>query len=150
MSSYVVNKKVIDALVTAYFQGPEGYRWERPTYHSYITQDNSDGHLTESDIGRLLWLANHHGVTSYYGDRDDFPGPRGLTLAGIEAYAYERTPRMSIGQTCAVLSMYEYQSCDTDDWLTSPAFRFCDLLRGRLVRKLPDYDEPSWLYEKGA
>lgn len=148
MSAFVVGKPHIDALVTVAHYGPAGVRWE-PLRHGFILQD-SRAHLTDDQLGHLLWLENHKSVSARYPDfgPGELPGPIDFVPAEIEAYQLQRTRRApTLIEAFKLIACYEYQSCEHAGWRDSAAYRFCEQLRAALIRRLPGYDEAPWEWE---
>jgi hypothetical protein len=136
MSAYIVDKRIIDALVTVAYYGPKNELpvapwnvWGGFRPH-YMMQDIVKDDMTPDELGRILWQTNHDSVNARY-DED--------TL--VPEYTFERVPiaqRPTAAQTINILSCYEYQSCEHDEWIGSPAFLFCVQLLSKLVNRMPD------------
>lgn len=50
---------------------------------------------------------------------------------------------VDILKMCACL---EYQSCETDDWESTPAFRLVHAIKEAAIRSLPGYEDAPWDY----
>ena len=154
MSAYIVNKRHIDALVTAALSLPRPgsqMRWLDPgepeetdyqrgepwgetavaTYRTrvrYMTAENA------THVGRLLLLENMRSVSHRY----DEP----LELPAYDYTAYR--PSLTPVQVLKALDGFEYQACEHPGWKNSEAYAFCEALRGEAIRQLPGYDEAAW------
>ncbi len=104
----------------------------------------------------------------YPGDLDgQRPGP-GLKDAEIEEAAaiyaghfFTHPQRVTPTQILKLVDGLDYQSCETDDWPQTLAFRQLGWIRGAATRSLPGYDQAQWeftqpipeieaLYQRGA
>jgi hypothetical protein len=47
-------------------------------------------------------------------------------------------------QVLKLIDCLAYQSCETDDWETTEAFKLLNRYRGMMVCKLPGYDDVKW------
>ena len=56
--------------------------------------------------------------------------------------------RGQYGKVLHLMACYEYQSCESDDWETTTAYKFCreleQLILSKLRDSIPDADQPSW------
>ena len=52
------------------------------------------------------------------------------------------------GKVLHLMACYEYQSCESDDWESTTAYKFCRELEHLILQKLrnavPESDQPSW------
>jgi hypothetical protein len=89
---------------------------------------------TRDQVGQMLVDANTASVNDRYDENN--------------VYVYSYSPPKHIQwQTVELLKAidcFEYQSCETGDWVGSEAYNFCDSLRGRLIGTLPDYSDSAW------
>lgn len=149
MSAFMAGKPHIDAMVTVALFGPKtglprnpGTVWN-PMRAGYVLKERTD--LTPDQWGQMLWLENWKSVSYRYDDltpETGVPGPIGFTPAEIESYTFSRSKRVpTTAEAMVILDCYEYQACEHPGWETSPAFRFCHLLRKMLCDKLPQYRE---------
>lgn len=107
-------------------------------------------------------------ATRYPGDLDgQRPGP-GLKDAEIEeaaaiyaGYFLAHPQSITPVQILRLIDCLDYQSCETDNWPQTLAFRQLNWIRGAATRSLPGYDQAQWeftqpipeieaLYERGA
>lgn len=146
MSAFMVGRQHINAMVTVFLYGPTrpagGFqRWEMPRHHTYITQDHERNEITPDELGQLLWRENYRSVMGRYPDcnPDNLPGPNDFSPADIAFYTFERSRTVpTVAQTYNMLRCYEYQSCEHDDWQTSPAHRFVEQLKDKLFQTYED------------
>jgi len=158
MSAYVVDKTHVDVLVTAGLSGPRSYGPLSWMWPALTPEDERDAYqagepwgpraielaqerrreLTDDTAGRvgaMLWAENRRSVNHRYAE-DEWEEP----------YTFRRLP----GQVDPVLVLkaincYEYQSCEHPEWMRSEAHEFCQVLRDKMVRQLPGYDDaPGW------
>lgn len=144
MSAFLVPRHHIDLIVRAYDKGPRDssgqVSWRR--YGGHFVRDGEYGHeeyMTPQDVGIMLYEANVESIKARY------PDDPVMWEAGNEPYEY-KAPRegLTIAETFKALHCYEYQACETPDWLTSDAHEFCQFLAKRIATVLPGYDEASW------
>ena len=153
MSAFVVDKRHIDALLTAALElsGPEarmrylapgepedtdyerGEPWGRTAVANararvrYLTHEN----LTQ--VGRMLLFENMRSVGHRYDES-----------FGLPEYEYECGKILTPVQVLKALRCFEYQSCEHPGWHGSEGKAFCDALRDVAIRELPGYDEAEW------
>lgn len=118
MSAWIVSKNHIDVLITA------ALAWE------LVVQEQAD------EKGRMLWEECRISVAYLYPDEkegewpgpwnldESRPGPKGLTRADIQAYAFTPIEGMVDPEVVhyAARSL-RYQSCEHPGWATSEAFQ---------------------------
>lgn len=120
-------------------------------------------------VARGLALENIRSVaTRYPQDQDGSrPGPGQLDAEIVEAaaiyagYFIGHPPFITPLQILRLIDCLDYQSCETDDWPQTLAYRQLDWLRSSAIRRLQGYDDAQWefsqpipeieaLYERGA
>ena len=141
MSAYIVSKKIIDAIVTVAATGPLGHRGYGQGWSDLIQYAKYDGlHVTTpSELGAALWVANVRSVNYRYSERN--PG----FMKAARAYEYEPVrKRPNVLEALALLSTYEYQTCERPDWRRAPEYYFIERLRGALIYWLPGFSEARW------
>lgn len=131
MSAHMVSAEHINVMVHAGlsiggFRGGEVFilTTEEPTPYNGV--QSSGGYSmrvlrtgTETAFGQMLLDANAASVNARYQEEEAY------------VYAYQR-PQHTDWEPVEILGAingYEYQACETDDWLTSEAKAFCDRLR---------------------
>ena len=84
-------------------------------------------------VGQMLVDANTASVNHLYHQDDAY------------IYSYRR-PKHTNWSTIELLQAirgYQYQACETPDWIGSPAWSYCQALTAQLIRDLPGYDEAT-------
>ncbi len=151
MSAYIVDKRHIDALITAAdrhagrlhdsftFVDNEGNRHilsrtgEDSTQVShYFGRDIRTTYHSFNTFGAYLWQENTNSVNARYAEQSE-----------TEAYHWRGIDVTTI-QALKAVDCYEYQSCEHEGWNGSLAQSFCTILRKRLVQDLPGYDDGHW------
>jgi len=132
MSAWIVNREHIDVMLRAGFAyGVKGWGgnlcWEGGG-----EGDRELTHESADEVGRILWRENLRSIEARYPDtveNGDYPGPIDFEADQTETYTY-RDPGFipSAGETFQAVGCFEYQSCETDDWRESEAYRFCQAL----------------------
>lgn len=95
-----------------------------------------------------LYRENVRSVAHRYPDlaRDDLPGP--IADAGFVDVLPRETTRSDLHlQPVEILKMCdctEYQSCETDDWRETVAYRLLNAIRRAAIRALPGYEDAPW------
>lgn len=111
---------------------------------------------TAQAIAKGLARENIRSVTYRYPDDEDGsrPGPC-LKDADIEEAAalyaahFVTNPQgVAPIQIIKLCQSYSYQSCETDDWLTTLAYRQIDWIQGSAIRSLNGYDAADWDFER--
>lgn len=110
MSAFIVDRELIDLLVTAHLPYAE------------------DGTVPD-EVGRMLWRENLRSVAYRYpGDVDGMrPGPANFRDGDVESYVFRLRREGKIGE-----ALDSYQSCKHREWEASDARRFCVQLAGAL------------------
>lgn len=125
------------------------------------------GLVSPSQFGQILVTENVRSVgfrysepgrAMYYGaevaagmedvdpDAGELPGPCDAYYIGPYVYAnpgYTLTP----AEVFKAVSCYEYQSCETDEWRGSEAYRICQALIGLAVRHVDGYEDAPYGWE---
>jgi len=55
-----------------------------------------------------------------------------------------KTPAIDAVAVVKLCDCLDYQSCETDDWETTPACRLLRRIRDKAVRLIPGYEEAPW------
>lgn len=122
MSAFVVQDTVINALVT-FSACCEGCRLSR---HMLI-----DFHHDRQIVGQILLDENYRSVNSRYNENDAAPNYR------HKKYQRPLKP-VHILKLCGYLT---YQSCETDDWQDSNAYRLIQWIKNEAISQLSGYDD---------
>jgi hypothetical protein len=112
------------------------------------------GDFDEKKVAEVLMLQNIRSVTHRYPDASeaDRPGPGDgiadnalVGLAKEAAHAlYLKPPHFEIVELLKLSACLDYQSCETDDWKKTDAYKFLQQLDATLIRRLPGYDDAAW------
>lgn len=122
MSAYLVSKETIDAIVTFWKFG--GY--ERHT----------DKEATQT--GQMLWEENARSVNARYRENDPTPH-----------YQYKEKlvhngKRLAPVDIIKLVECWQYQTCETDNYRETPAWRLSEHILSEAIRQLPGYEEAPW------
>ncbi len=152
MSAYVVEKKVIDALVTYGLRsfpgsGSATVSWFWPSeipagaYErgqaipaaSVVIAQERRAELTDETadrIGQVLWAENVRSVNHRYDEYDP-----------SEPYHFKRYPVViDPANILGIISCLTYQSCEHPEWEQSEAFAILEAIRRKAIRRLPGYE----------
>ena len=79
---------------------------------------------------------------------DELPGPcvKPLHLLVTSADRSNRALRLKPIAILKMLDCLNYQSCETDDWRDTVAFRLLECIRSAAIRTLPGYEDAPWDY----
>jgi hypothetical protein len=132
MSAWVCSHEHIDLIL-----GPlNGYRYRDD---QLLGQHNLEN-LTAA--GRLLLAENWRSVRFRYPGEPDKALP---STRGEPDGSYVFTPRgWRVIHALKLLDSWDYQSCETPDFNTTPAYKFADTARRALITMLPGYDDAPW------
>jgi hypothetical protein len=135
MSAFVVSRNHIIYLST-FAKRTNVYPPKRPDGSSF----------DHDEAATLLWNENVRSVAYRYreSDFDNLPGTIGDTSPlPIETLwisnAWEWTPETA-GRVLAALDCLEYQSCETPDYETTPAYEYLCAIRREAIRRVNGYD----------
>jgi hypothetical protein len=129
MSAWIVSKKHIDALVTAYLHSQY--------FDSQRTAEENDR------IGQMLWDENHRSVNYRYKEAMLPPSYKFEPCSTFENKDGSKVKLDNIA-LCKLIDCYEYQTCEHKEWATSEACSFCNALRKRLVMRTDGYEDAPW------
>ena len=111
--------------------------------------------LTNAELATLyantLYAENVRSVSARYPNDapEQLPGPINrpdsicVTWRHFESKYYVLSP-IAILKMCDGL---EYQSCETEDWEQSVAYKLLTAIRKAAIRKLDGYDDAPWSYD---
>lgn len=122
MSAFIVTDRTINALATAYL----------------LTVSRS---TPSQSIAQTLLNENYRSVNFRYNENDAAPSieyrTEGLDLSAVEVLA--------------LCSGYEYQACETNDWVDSEACKMIEAIKYGAICRLPGFEEATRdLTERGA
>lgn len=96
----------------------------------------------------VMYAENIRSVSARYPNDsfDDLPGlvekPRSIEITSRDFINPQyKLKSVSILKMCSCL---EYQSCETDDWESTVAYRLIDSIRAAAIRSLPGYEDAPW------
>ena len=94
---------------------------------------------TESAFGQMLLDANVASVNALYKEDEAY------------VYTYQRPEHFDWEpvEILGAINGYEYQACETSDWITSEAKAFCDRLRKLAGSHLPNASDAPWTISPG-
>lgn len=131
MSAWVVSHDHIDALLT-------------------FTKDRT---MDRTETGRLLLKENVRSVAHRYpGDSEaDLPGKCGETADGYKFRYFEPfspAANMPAAKKAAwvlkACQCFDYQSCETDDYEQSAAWKIIRSIESEAIMSLPHYEQAPW------
>ena len=127
MSAYVVSKKHIDTIVSAWISMAEPSHDNRADRLKLATQ-----------VGQMLWNENYRSVNRRYNEKSE-PLVYRYTEVSLPP-----TSAMLLPLLFKALDCYDYQCCETSDWEETQAFRFVSRLRREAWKQIPGYETASW------
>lgn len=157
MSAWIVSKEHINVMIAA------GLQYGRSGWHgnlSWRSGDEGDNEYREltresaDEVGRMLWRENVRSIEYLYPDtaeNGDYPGPISFEREQADEYVYTppRIGDLSPGETFNLVACFDYQSCETDDWTETEAYRFCKALEDAVAASM--YEGPwGWDAEEIA
>lgn len=153
MSAYVVSLETIHAMLYAGMRSRiDHVRWQQ--FHQNDGPQRRELHQdSASSVGDMLLRECIRSVSHRYPQDtlETLPGPSDVDLSAEYTYPRAFMPQIRDDLLPVVvlkaIDCYEYQSCETDDWETTEAFRFCQALRRHLIHDLPGYEKAPWGYE---
>ncbi len=142
MSSYIVDKAHINAMINSGLSNRDKLSWSHGDERYTLDYSNAD------DIGQILLEENIKAVQERYEDTaiSDLPGRSDAEY--LLPFQFKLMYGLSPVQNLKLIDGYEYQACDDTDWEKSNAYAFCEALRRHLIRKLPGYEEAEWEWTK--
>ena len=104
-----------------------------PGWHGLIYRQLTDA--SAGAVGQMLVDANARGVNDRYNEDE------------LYIYDHARSTRRSRNavELLKAIRGLIYQCREADDWETSEAKNYLDVLTARLINDLPGYDEAEWL-----
>lgn len=141
MSAFVVSHAHINTMLS--FANMNGRTYGTLSVKGQRFNLNSDGDLQK--MAEILYAQNVRSVHARYPDDDDvstLPGVIGEVGTDIRyRFVPKRTPAV---QQLKLLSCYDYQSCETDDYAESMAAAIVESLRTQAIHALPGYEDAEW------
>ena len=133
MSAFIVDDLHINAIVTYAVDKQLTYWNAGAREHVHVTNLNAEA------IGRILMDENVRSYCARYSDASDDDKSAGA------AYAYKVFPiPLTAAEIIKACNCLEYQSCETDDWEASLAWRILQNVKAKAVHDLPGYESAPW------
>lgn len=96
----------------------------------------------------VLYLENVRSVQHRYPEDtwETLPGPisKPLHCTVSNEEFYRHSDKINAVELLKLCNCIEYQSCETDDYKSSIAWRVLEAIRDAAVRRLPGYEEAEW------
>ena len=131
MSAFIVTDTHVNALVTYAVD-------KRLSYFDGKNRNNILAHNAE-EVGRILMDENVRSVCHRYNEASAEEKSAGASYK-FERFETPLTPVEAI-KACHCL---EYQSCETDDWEGTIAWRILQAIISHASHNLPGYDKAPW------
>jgi hypothetical protein len=161
MSAYICSPDHFIALAVFAASRRHGRDWRvDPRYIKGLTHPEAAmrglEHFNAHELATLyadtLYQENIRSVrTRYPGDTwDSLPGPCIKPLHIIVQHGHFNHVNWAL-KPIAILKMcdgLEYQSCETEDWEQTVAYRLLESIRKAAIRTLPGYEDAPWDYCK--
>lgn len=101
---------------------------------------------TEKDcayvIADALKMENYRSVAfRYRGDVAMLASPDRVTMTAAD---WRRAETVTPATVLKQLDCIEYQSCETPDYETAPAYRLLQMIRSLAIRQVPGYEDAPW------
>ena len=138
MSAFVVDKAHINAMVNAGLSVRyKPLHWYTKDEESHVLNDeNAD------EVGQMLLDECVRSVSHRYDDspRTDLPSRSDAEYIMPFSFKpfYQPLPPV---QMLKLISCYEYQTCEHQEWKDNEAHAFCHALRSATINRLPGYEE---------
>ncbi len=148
MSAFVVEKELIDFLLSFMASSRDAQVFVRSRTHWvrdwYAIADHATGEREIDRIGHILHAENVRSVNHRY-RQDDRPDDYRFEEHGA-ALALQGTALAA--QLVKAVDCLDYQSCETNDWEQSDAWRILQDIRARIWKTVPGfvaaYDAAKW------
>lgn len=157
MSAYIVSRSLIDSLVRFAIRRRHDispYLEYCGVTHAMISdivghpnEFNSYGGLQVATvIGRILWQENLRSVAHRYPDDtpSSRPGPicddidAAINSYELTVYHANRAVFPDAREVLKLISELDYQSCETDDWKTTPAYRILQRIKDSAISDITE------------
>jgi hypothetical protein len=152
MSASVLSKQHIDMIVQVGVDGPSDtsspwreLRWRRSDDGVEPVEWAELPGAEPDYVGAILMGANVDSVLERYQDSDASDMLPDWVMHGYSFTA--RRQRLSAVEALKAINCLIHQSNEHPDYEDSEAFRFCAVLRDRLILHLPGYDEARWEWD---
>lgn len=146
MSAFIMRTDVLISLGAFAARGGHSRNGVQPGYLQYHSEKLArecpkDPTRTElaSYYATVLYRENIRSVNERY-PGDEIPDDE----IKITITALSRNGGIPAIDVLKHLDCLEYQSCETDDWESTPAHALLNLIRRAAIKSLPGYDEADW------
>jgi hypothetical protein len=132
MSAFIVSNEHINALVSYMVTKQISYWNEQERVP--VTRFNAE------EVGRILLNENVRSVNHrYHGEIEEDEKNASC------AYTFRYRPMpISAVQIIKAVHCLDYQSCETDDWETTLAYKICQRILSTACCNLPGYEQAKW------
>ena len=140
MSAYVCSKAHIKALAIFAVRKNHGCMFVDPSYVDGAKDVASKyPEVVATRYAALLLAENVRSVRSRYADDDgDYEE---INIGTNEVFRSTALNPVTILKLCNCLS---YQSCESEDWETTNAYKLLQQIKDAAIRILPGYEEAPW------
>jgi hypothetical protein len=140
MSAYVCSKAHIKALAIFAVRKSHGSMIVDPRYVDGAKDVSGKyAEVIATRYAAILLAENVRSVRVRY--TDDIGDYDEIEISKSEALMPKALSAVTILKLCNCLA---YQSCETDDWETTNAYKLLQQIKDAAVRALPGYDEAPW------
>jgi hypothetical protein len=136
MSAYIVNKDLIDLLVTVAIEGAPHSRGLRFVFQDEVKVLDAN---QANHIGQVLVDQNYNSVNYRY---EETSPSYVYEYQLVQHIGGESGALIPWGHVLKALSCYEYQSCESPDWDASLAFAICHAIRKKVCERVAGDDAP--------
>lgn len=102
-----------------------------------------------AEYAYVLYQENIKSVKARYPNCNDSELPGPIDRPDSIAIGYDQIARPKVKDIVNILKMcdcLQYQSCETDEYELSKAYRLLSAIRSAAIRELPGYDGAPWEY----
>lgn len=92
---------------------------------------------------KILAKMNADSVNARYPDSESFSPPVDRFPLPLKS----GFDKLSPVEILKAIQCYEYQSCETEEWEGSLAYKYCKRLTAKVIADLNGYDDAKWCYE---
>ncbi len=132
MSAFIVNSETIGA-IASYAQK------EKCCQYGILY---GKGIIEAEKIAEVLANENIRSVCSRYGSADDMADP--MFVSRCKDDAKKTYPHITFGQLAKHVNCLEYQSCETDNYYSTDAYKILVCVRNSLAHDLAGYESAQW------
>lgn len=133
MSAFIVSNTHINALLSYAIDKQVTYWNEKAGERTRITRHNAE------EVGRILMDENVRSVCARYRDAGNDEKSAGADYS----FQYFSTP-LTAAEVIKACQCLEYQSCETDDYDASLAWRITQDIKNHACHHVPGYDAAPW------